>query len=116
MTTTMPTINLDSVDMTIAERAIAEQILKPDGSLFASKPTKASGDAKYLWRMVAFGISPHGRHQCIPVTADFDLDGDFDARRLRAKELDDLSDRIEKAVSVFERYGTLRWGRALGMF
>ena len=111
----MPIINLDNVELTQEEIALAVQILKKNGSLYASKPGKANGEAKYLWRMVAFGISPVRQHHCIPVMAEFDLDGTPQEVRIRSKELDELAIRLERAVPVEERYGTLSWGRALGI-
>ena len=114
MTTTMPTLDIDQVEMTADEREIAEQIIRADGSLYASKPKTASGEAKYLWRMVAFGVSPNPRHHCIPVTADFDLDGTYDERREAAERLDELTRRIENTVPPIERHGLIAWGRAMG--
>lgn len=111
----MPVIDLSIINLNDDEQELAAQILKPDGRLFGSKPSKASGEAKYLWRMVAFGVSTNPKHHCIPVTADFDLDGTWDERRARSKVLDKLADRIETCVPVLERHGTMRWGRALGM-
>lgn len=112
----MPVLDLDNLELTDTERKLVGEIVKPDGSLYASKPMKASGEGKYLWRMVAFGISPNRKHHCIPVTADFDIDGDFDQRRKQAEALDELADRVEKSVPVQQRYGTMAWGRALGYF
>lgn len=114
MKTPMPTLNLDSIVMSEEERDLASQIVRKNGVLYASKPKRASGEAKYLWRMVVFGISPKPQHQCIPVTASFDLDGTYFESLDRAKELDALAQRIEDSVPVQERHGTLRWGRALG--
>ena len=56
------------------------------------------------------------RHQCLPMTADWDLDGECDERRARAKVLDDLAQRIERTLPVEKRYGTLAWAGALGVF
>ena len=113
---TMPTINLDDAFMNDLERALAEQIIKKDGKLYASKPKKASGEAKYLWRMVAFAVSPKPQHQCLPVTADFDLEGSWSENRELAKGLDDLAQRIEETVPIFKRYGVMNWARVMGAF
>ena len=87
----MPTIdgtNLDAEAKTYAE-AICNQ-----GRLRASKPPvrrwrEADADASYgyrmrsdatqgrvayVWRMVAFQISPNPKHQCMPCTAEFGLE------------------------------------------
>lgn len=42
-------------------------------TLYASKPKKATGDQQYVWRMVAFCISPYGPNACMPMTADFNV-------------------------------------------
>lgn len=41
--------------------------------LRASKPIRACGSAQFIWRMVAFVVSPYAAHHCIPVSADFDI-------------------------------------------
>ena len=111
----MPALDLDSIEMDEDERGLVSQIIKANGRLYASKPKNATGDARYLWRMVAFGISPVPAHQHLPVMAEFDLPGDFDERRERAKELDDLAKRVESSIPVEQRHSTLMWGRMLGM-
>ena len=114
---TMPTIDLLTIDLTDEERVIATQVVKRNGVMYSSKPKKASGDAKYVWRMLAFFVSQNPQHQCIPVTADWDLDIDsYDERRARAKELDTLVEKLENTIPIWERHGVLRWGRALGRF
>lgn len=113
--TTMPKLNLEAAGLTTQERKLAEQIVKPDGTLYASKPGKASGDAKYLWRMVAFGVSPIQKHQCLPMTADFDLEGEYQERLARGRELDQVAQRIERTVPIQERHGTMAWARVLGV-
>ena len=110
----MPKIDLDLVDLTPTERTLAQEIFKANGTLYASKPGKASGEGKYLWRMVAFGVSPHAKHHCLPVTAYFDLGGEYSEVMDRSKELDDLATKLEQAVPVLERHGTMQWGRVLG--
>ena len=112
----MPIIDLDAADITDDERILALEILKPDGRLYASKPGKASGEGKYLWRMVVWGVSPHRQHQCMPMTADWDLDGEFEERMARAKVLDELAQRIEATVpssnGMARWRGAMRWGRS----
>ena len=116
-TTTMPTINLDTAKdvLTADEFGLLTECVKADGTLRASKPKTATGEAQYLWRQIAFGISPKAQHQCMPVMAFCDLpQDDHDERRAVEQRLDDLSNRIEKLVPVNERHGTLRWARLLG--
>lgn len=111
----MPALNPEAAGLSDEERALFDQVVGSDGCLRASKPKKADGDAKYLWRMLVFGLSPNEKHQCLPVMAEFDLDGSFAERQERAKVLDALARRLEVTVPVAERHGTLKWGRALGV-
>lgn len=68
----MPKINLDSIENPeILE--IAKNITKKDGTLYASKPKKVNGLEQYIWRMVAFVVSPKPQHHCMPMGAEFDL-------------------------------------------
>ena len=128
---TMPTIDIDRLTDPFA-RELAREIVKRDGTLYASKPKNASGPAKYVWRMVAFSVSPVSQHHCMPVCADFDisntdvgfpaeLDWDhpdrraaYDRRRLMTKVLDRVADAIIMTVPVREHHGTKRWARAFG--
>ena len=75
-TNEMPSINLDALTLDEAERSLAEKIIatkgKNKGCLRAAKPSNA-GDAAYVWRMVAFQVSPIPQHHCLPVCADFDI-------------------------------------------
>jgi hypothetical protein len=137
--------------LSIADLALVEGIVagqgKNKGCLRASKPNCdlpiAPGarcrniDLKlakiaYVWRMVAFGISPMGQHQCMPIGCDIELgiamspsprpaydSAEYktqrDAERAEQKRLDDLALLVEQTVPIAQRHGTLRWGRALGM-
>ncbi len=116
-------IDLAAIDLTAEERQIAERILNK-GALRASKPTikwstvertkeiggqsftgkyrepdEIGGKAAYVWRNVAFTVSPIGKHHCMPITADFDLpENDYKKRRAMALELDQLVNKIVAAV------------------
>jgi hypothetical protein len=125
---TMPIINIEAVTFNSdEEKAIARLIVKKGNVLRASKPkidpsNPLTGKAAYVWRMVCFSVSPKRQHQCMPVTADFDLpavDPDsgkwsYRAASQMSKPLDDLADRLEKTVPFEKRHGTIAWGRALG--
>jgi hypothetical protein len=140
MTKPMPIINLDTLkailpaaDYELVVGIVATQG-KNKGRLRASKPNvtrTASGktswgspmyvpDLKegctaYIWRMVAFSISPVSQHQCLPMLADFDLPLQGDECREMVKRLDAIADIVVKSVPVTQHHGTLRWGNALGM-
>lgn len=122
--TTMPTINLDAANLSTEELALCAPIVaskgKNKGKLRASKPSE-SGDAAYIWRMVAFQVSPIGAHHCLPMCADFDiqvpenLDGSerYNWRRARAKALDAIADRIVNTIPKDEWHGVRRWRQAI---
>lgn len=65
----MPEVKIPA-NFSEADRAIAEACLNK-GKLRASKPKE--GQAAYVWRMLAFYVSPVSQHQCMPITADWDM-------------------------------------------
>ena len=128
----MPKIDLTRGEFTDDELALANRILH-DGALRHTKPkvtfvdagrdqygrqrrepTLDTGSAAYVWRMVAFQVSPVRHHQCLPVLAQCDLPGTYEERQVLAKRLDDLADRIANCLPKAAHYGTLNWGRVLG--
>ena len=116
------TIEAPKVDLTIFSGEtldIVKQVFKNDGSLYKSKPTKASGEAKYVWRMLAFYMSTNRQHQCMPVTADFDLEtydenGKWSANlaHKKAKELDEVVNNVLKTIPNNNLPGLKRWKKA----
>lgn len=131
----MPLLSLDH--LTVDERKIADRLVagqgKNKGRLRASKPdiaytivekdgrkyrepSKDDGLAAYLWRIVAFAISPIHQHQCLPVCADFDLPyftvSREDQKRL-ADDMKALCDKIVSKVPIQEQHGYMRWAKAL---
>lgn len=141
----MPTINTSTLtDLTAEEQAILAIVIKKDGTLRASKPTlgkktkvrnpaepansyyshsyvwatdeeRTKARAAYVWRMVAFALSPHPEHQCMPTTASFDLDESGAESRAMEKKLDAFADRIVRCVPVRQQAGTMRWAQAYGL-
>lgn len=107
-------------DLTAQAQHFTNEVFKKNGDFYKSKPKKASGDGKYVWRMIAFysGVDSH-----MPVGADFDLDDSWwernqETRRLRrehTKTLDWIAQEIVNHFPKAAEKGTLRWGRALGM-
>ena len=136
MTNKMPRIDMDALkgtlspeDYEIARRVVASQG-KNKGCLRAAKPKVAmlphpdperarlryqvpeavTGRAAYVWRMVAFTISPVARHHCTPCGADFDLpERNYKERAAEARRLDEVADAIIATVSPAEWHGTRRW-------
>ena len=80
----------------------------------ATREAALLGESSYLWRMVAFFISPHHQHSCMPCTASFDMEGTYADRRERCEELDIIANLITEQVRPSQRHGLIRWGRALG--
>ena len=138
----MPIIPLDKLNLTQEQLELAQGIINSKtGQLRASKPQTAvkvefedpneffgryldytseadekTGKTAYIWRMCVFFLSNQGPHQCMPVTADFDLPGkNMAERRIVAKELDIIVDAIINAIPLNQQPGTVRWGRALGI-
>ena len=114
----MPSVNMGKIRSAEAKK-IAERIVRPDGTLRASKPAtkdELGKKAAYVWRMVAFYVSPNPRHQCWPVCAVSDLPGaDWREKNDLAKNLlDTVVQEIVDAVPKEEWHGIIRWGEAWG--
>jgi hypothetical protein len=121
MKVSMPTIDVDQLPLSEEDRDIVRRIVVK-GHLRASAPptrpiTADSGLAYYVWRMVAFYVSPNPRHHCMPVTADFYTPYKWGTPE--QKELIARGDRIEKvivaSIPVSQWHGVRRWGQAFGM-
>ena len=121
-------LDFSSLNLDGAEAVLAAEIVKRDGSLYKSRPKNASGEAQYLWRMVAFALGT-GSVNCMPVCADFYLpeevqssyrdpeevrDRKHAAKDAMMKWLDDLAERLIRTVPVTQQPGTMRWARAFG--
>jgi len=139
----MPTLDLSKTAAWPEEwQRIAKAIIGRGGRIRASKPTlprkvrkaapdtvtgsryvyaddagRLAGQAAYVWRMVAFQVSPHAEHQCMPVTATFYLEdqGSYEADRAEEKRLDEIAKAIVDLIPPREWHGIQRWGRAFGV-
>jgi len=129
----MPTVNLELLDGDALE--YARRITKKDGTLRASKPPMRytlvphpwggmmrqydlqDASAAYIWRYVAFYVSPNPKHQCIPTLADLDLpfDEPSEADAYIKNVLNPIIDAIVDAVPVSQWHGVRRWGQAFGV-
>lgn len=132
----MPIINLDAANLTKEEQELAKGIVNPrTGALRATKPqvkvidhgidpddpngyyhiyTHEGGRTAYIWRHVAFMVSPRRQHQCMP-TLDFcDLDGTMEEIREESAKLRNIADRIVETVPAEQQHGLHRWARAFG--
>lgn len=91
----------------------ANEITKPDRSLYASKPGKASPEGRYIWRMVVHLVSPRPAHQCMPVTAHFEL-GTYHEIKALLHRLDRIADQIVDAIPVEQWHGVRRYASIIG--
>lgn len=115
----MPVIDLTKFDVNSDAFKYASNISTTRNGanrLRASKPkVNDNGHSEYVWRNVAFSVSPVRAHQCMPVTADFAIKGlSFDDRRAVTKYLDTIVDEIVNSIPKSQWSGVMRWGRALG--
>jgi hypothetical protein len=117
----MPTINVAALmnELSREEFALVEPIIatqgKNAGRLRASKPSQCDERSMYIWRLVAFYVSPMRQHQCMPVTADFDLPGEnYHERMMLAHKMDAIVDKVTDAIPMSEWHGIKRWGQAYG--
>jgi len=83
--------------------------------LRASKPSNASGEVQYVWRMVSFYMSRNPQHHCMPICADFGIQAKFQERREITKRLDVVYNEIIDAQPKENQFGTRRWARAFGI-
>ncbi len=140
----MPMIDTNRVLLDVTNREQEAQIVARilnKGALRATKPTIRKDTANeyndrcsaYTWRMVAFQISPHPAHHCMPMCAEFDLPDfgssglDWQAkdfgeklhtahaqRRELSTRLDALVDRIVNTVPKSQWHGVTRWAQVFG--
>jgi len=136
----MPKINLGNLNLSPSELDLVRGIVatkgKNKGCLRASKPKVTrtrvdnpdslygydvvvddhEGKVAYVWRMVAFYVSPKGQHQCMPVTCDFDLPGSYGPeKRALMVELDRIVDIVANSISKDQWHGVRRWGQVFGI-
>lgn len=98
-------MNSPKVDLTKIHSQGAKEVIfsiaKRNGDLYMTKPSKANGKEKYIWRMVALLCSPKRQHQCFPVTASFDLQDYFKGLGYTSCEAYDLTrDYIKTSKSL----------------
>lgn len=73
------------------------------------------GYTAYIWRMVAFQISPKSQHHCMPCTADWSIPGTYREIKDTLKVLDKLTKTIVDTVNPQEWHGVKRWGQVYGV-
>lgn len=120
----MPRINVDALPLDEADRAIVRRVLNGDRLRASAPPTKPctadSGLTYYVWRMVAFSVSPDPKHHCMPVTADFyfphpEYSWGTDKRKAIVARGDRIEDAVVKSIPPTAWHGIKRWGNAFGL-
>lgn len=122
----MPKIDFFAIT-DLATLKAARNISKADGTIYSTKPKKASGVEKYIWRNVVFQVSSVSAHQCLPVCAEFDLGEDYwkmsdgtnrssSSKKLIREAYDKIVDNILNTIPKSQWAGIIRWGHALGSF
>lgn len=127
----MPDVNMDYIKSNLSndELEIALAVIKKNKNGYtirASMPSRNSGgDAYYVWRMVAFYVSPKSQHHCIPACADFKIPdehiqnyGSSDEYSFKKRKnyieqrLEPIVDTIVNSVPKNQWYGVHRWAKA----
>ena len=125
----MPKVNPETLEELTKDfsddwKRVVSIVVKKNGQIRATKPKvdendPVTGIAAYIWRMVAFAVSPKPQHQCMPMTADFDLPAYDGSGKWSAaiahemmKELKPLEDAIVNAVPKAQWHGVHRWKQA----
>lgn len=117
MNTNMPVINFDKLYENQEALKYARLISKSNGQILTGKPNinkDSTGKHQYIWRMVTFQLCSYHPYCCMPCTADWNLEGNFEERRVLCKQLDTIVDAIVNSFPKEQWGGIIRWGRALG--
>lgn len=100
---------------------IVEIVTKKGKGLRATKPKTVDNDtgrAAYIWRYVAFCVSPKSIHHCLPMMAFCYLSNeDFKVAQDDKKFYDELHAIVNEIVDSFPKeswHGVRRWGTVLG--
>ena len=81
--------------------------------VYADQAGINAGRTAYIWRHVAFNVSPDSQHHCMPCTDIFYIQDWTDKAEIA--RLDAIVDVVVKSIDPRLWYGVNRWGRALGM-
>lgn len=83
---------------------------------YATEEERIKAFGCYVWRELAFIMSPISAHHCMPVCNDFNLEySHYDVRRKeQVTMLNNIVDKIYKSVSPHLLHGLRRWKNVMG--
>ena len=82
---------------------------------YANEEERINALGRYVWRELAFIMSPISAHHCMPVCNDFNLEYSYgDIRRSeQQKWLNSIVDKIYKTIPIEQLHGLNRWKNVL---
>jgi len=98
---------LSKDDMAIVRRIIREDTWRLRTTRPILRESNESRYAAYVWRMVAFLVSPNSKHHCMPTTCFWWLPKNMDKTAMQ--RLNRLVDEITDTVPANEWWGCLAW-------
>ena len=106
------------IDESYKSATESEYIIKhPQPNLYATEEERIKALGCYVWRELAFIMSPIAAHHCMPVCNDFNLEYKYsDPRRKEQYNFcNGIVNKIFKTVKKESCYGLKRWARVFGL-
>lgn len=84
---------------------------------YATEDERSKALGIYVWRELAFVISPISSHHCMPICNDFNLEYDYgdERRKQQMNFCNNIVNKILKTIRPESCHGLKRWAKALGM-
>lgn len=94
---------------------LRESVVVDSNGVRRKRPDRDAGLTAYIWRHVAFAVSPISEHQCMPVMDMCYLPGAYASQEYKEAEAlcTRLVDIVVKSVPVSEWAGVRRWSGLL---
>lgn len=109
-------VNTKTGALRASKPPLPRRVATADGYDYATAADGRKGMTAYVWRWVAFFVSPISQHHCMPVMAFCDLPGEYgDDQRALMKRLDTLANAVVDTVKASEWHGVRRWARVYGL-
>lgn len=117
--TNMPFIQ-DAVNLlSEQEQKLCEGIIGRGGRLKTARPIKYSGEAQYIWRMLAFYLVDRAPYVNIPVMADFYVYNEYpdkgysELHKYIKESLEPIITKILNNIPIRDQRGLNRWSKTL---